>query len=394
MTQRCAVLLLLASLWPELARAAPTAATADSTPIASSAPGAPAATPVSEAPAARVSRTPNDRRPVSPARRTLAVAAALVPGVLVHGSGQFVLGDADTARTLLYLEGIGVGTTVVSGVALAATGASRYTVAPLAIGALGGLGLFGVTLLADLYGALAPEGGTGAPAPLRARLTLWSGLRLVHDPLFSHDYLLSHGFSVDTGPIVVSPSFDWALDTHTQRYELAVSRRLHGRTSTRAAATGTGLDARAAVSDHAYSDDGFGFTTLELGLEGRLDLQALGPRLEGSFAEAALGYARQWLRYDLLPGDATDELLARVGFGIYLGRPGGVHGESWIAYDHRRDTFAGGLKMPGVPAGYAGHVAQRTELFFDPRVGAAFDVQYGSALIAGLYLLLRPGEHR
>jgi hypothetical protein len=69
-----------------------------------------------------------------------------------------------------------------------------------------------------------------------------------------------------------------------------------------------------------------------------------------------------------------------------------VHGLSRIAYDHRRDTFAGGLRLPGVAAGNAGYLEHWTELFFGDQVGAAIELQYGSARIAGLYLLLRPGE--
>jgi hypothetical protein len=318
----------------------------------------------------------------------------LIPGVLVHGSGQWVLHQPKTGRRLLLLEGIGLGSALVSGAGLALTGASRYTVAPFAIGALAGLGLFSLTLLADVYGALAPDGGTGSAETIRPPLTVWTGLRYVHDPLFSHHSLLSHGFTWDTGPVSIAPSLDFALDSSNRRYELAVARRLLGKTATERADSGSVLDLTAGVSDHAYHEEGFGFTNLELRLGGRLDLQAIGPRLAGSFGEAEFGYARQLLRYDGLPGDATDELLAHIGFGIYLGHPGAVHGEARVAYNHRRDTFAGGLHLPGLPAGYAGYVEQRTELFFVRGLGAALEVQYGSAFVAGVFLLLRPGEPR
>ena len=291
----------------------------------------------------------------------------------------------------MLLEGIGLGSTLVSGAGLALTGASRYTVAPLAVGAIAGVGLFGITLLADIYGAMAPEGGTGSPETERARLTTWTGARYVHDPLFSHGLLLSHGFSWDAGLVSITPRFDLALDSSNRRYELALSRRLHGKTAARRASSGSLLDATIAISDHAYADDGFAMTTFDLKLEGRLDLDLIGRRLEGSFAEAELGYARQFIRYDGLRGDATDELLTRFGFGIYLGHPEGVHGEAKVAYNHRRDTFAGGFHLPGLPAGYLGHAEQRTELFFTHFVGAALEVGYGSALVLGAYLVLRPG---
>ncbi len=314
-----------------------------------------------------------------------------MPGVLVHGSGHWVAGRAKTARLLLLYEGIGLGSAGVSLGGLALTGASQYTVTPFAIGALGGLGLFGVTLLADVYGVLAPEAGTGAPEPEPPRFEIRSGLLYVYDPLFSHEYFWSHGFSLEAGGLRLSPGFELGLDAATYRYSLFVARRLLGARPGRAARSGSALDITAGVTEQAYHDDAFGLTALELRLDSRLDLGDLDSNLAGSFAESSLGYAREFLRYDGLEGDQTDELLARLGFGIYLGRPDGVHGEAAIVYDHRRDTLAGGMRFAGVPAGYAGHLEQTTRLFFTPAFGAELGFEYGSAFTTGLSLLFRPG---
>jgi hypothetical protein len=314
-----------------------------------------------------------------------------VPGALVHGSGHWVAGRAKTARLLLLYEGIGLGSIGVSLIGLAATGASQYTVTPFAIGALGGLGLFGVTLLADVYGVLAPEGGTGAPETVLPRFEIRSGLLYVYDPLFSHEYFWSHGFSVEAGPLWIAPSVELGLDAATHRYSLFVARRLLGPRTRDSARSGTALDATAGVTDHAYHDDGFGLTALELRFDSRVDLGDIDSNLAGSFMESSLGYAREFVRYDGLEGDQTDELLARIGFGMYLGRPGGVHGEMAVVYDHRRDTLAGGMHFAGVPAGYAGHLEQRTRLFFTASFGAELEFNYGSAFTTGLSLLFRPG---
>jgi len=327
----------------------------------------------------------------SPGRRALALTAALVPGVLVHGSGHWVSGRAKTARLLLLYEGIGLGSAAVSLGGLALTGASQYTVTPFAIGALGGLGLFGVTLLADLYGVLAPEGGRGAPETELPLLEIHAGLVHVYDPLFSHEYFWSQGFSLEAGPLRLSPSIELGLDAPTYRYSLFVARRLVGPGVNQAARSGTSVDVTLGATDHAYHDDGFGLTAFELRFDSRLDLGDIDANLAGSFAESSLGYARELIRYDGAPADQTDELLARVGFGIYLGSPGGVHGETVIVYDHRRDTLAGGMHFAGVPAGYAGHLEQRTRLYFAPGFGAELQFDYGSAFVSALSLLFRPG---
>jgi len=328
---------------------------------------------------------------VSGTRRALAVGASLIPGVLVHGSGHWVLGERDTAGRLLLFEGAGLGALFVSVSGLALTGASRYFVAPLAAGAIGGAGLFSVTWLADVYGVLAPAGGTGSPAGIRPRLAIATGLRAVHDPRFPYDVFVSHELTVDAGPLWFSPAFDIAVDTANRRYALFVGRRLLGPTASKHTGSGTALDVVLGGSDHAYDADGFSLTTLELSLAGRLDLAPFARTLRGSFAEAALGYARHWYRFQGLPDDPSDALLARVGFGIYLGHGAPIRGEATLAYDHRRDTLAGGLLVPGIPAGYLGFLEQRTELFFARGIGAALELAAGSAFVVGAHLLLEPG---
>jgi len=285
------------------------------------------------------------------------------------------------------IEAAAVSSAVGSAVGLALTGASRYVVAPLALGALGGLGVFGLTLLADVYGVTAPEGGTGAPTT-PPRLSTQTGLRSIYNRHFEARWLASHALRLDLGALWLEPRLDAALDAHVQRYALASAWRFIGARPGQQNA-GHRLEAGTVLSDHAYSDDGFATTTLDFFVGGRLGLDVLGRTLRGSFVDGSAGYARQWTRFDGLPRDLEDELLARFAFGMYLGGPGGVSGESWLAYDHRRDTFVGGLLLPGIPAGYAGFIEQRTELFFGSHLGAATEVSYGSAFIASAYFLFR-----
>jgi hypothetical protein len=328
--------------------------------------------------------------PPSSSRTALAASAALVPGIIVHGAGHWVLCERTTAQRLALIEAAGVGATLVSGAGLFATGASRYFVTPLALGVLGGVSLFGVTLFADLYGVLAPPGGLGRPAAPRL-LSIETGARWIYDPQFSYRAFLSHGFRVDTRPIWLAPRMDVALDAKNRRYSLTTGYRLLGSARKLVPLSGSWLDAKLGFTDHAYGDDGFSMTILEASLAARLELSAIGKTLRGSFADTELGYARQWSRFQGFPDDALDELLFRTAFGVYLGRGQPFEGEARIAYDHRRDTFAGGLRMAGIGAGYLGFLEQRTE-FYLGALGGALELSYGSALIVSASFLVRVGK--
>lgn len=353
---------------------------------------------VAETPERQAVRSAAPARPaplcrVDTQRKALAIGASLVPGVLVHGAGHWVLCEKDTARTLVYLEAGAAVATVASLAGLALTGASRYTVAPFAVGALGGAGVFSVTWLADVYGAAAPQGGLGSAPERRPRLTVQSGVRAVYDPLFDTELLLSQSFDLDTGVLRLSPRFDGSPDGDHRRLRLLASPRLfaaHGSAQRHAAWS---IDGVLGITDYSQADEGFATTVVEASLVGRLDLERIGPTLRGSFAEAQLGYAREWTRFDGLSGYAWDSLLARLAFGLYLGFDS-VRGEAFIAYDHRRDTLFGGLHVPGIGAGYLGFVEQRTALYFGRYLGAAVEVGYGSAFAVSAYLLVRPGGER
>lgn len=329
--------------------------------------------------------------------RALGVAVAVVPGVVVHGLGHFVTCEPAIGRRLLFLQGVGVTTTVLSGVGLALSGASRYVVAPLALGAIGGVGLFAISYLADVYGVLSPSTGIGSPARHTPALVLQSGVRLLHDPLFPTSFLLSQGFLLDAAGFWLAPRIDASPDGRHRRYALAAGHPLFGAHGDRRLHRPWWVDLRVALRDFAESREGFGMTSAEVALVSRVDLELLGHTLRGSFGLAELGYSREWHRFDGAPGFTWDALLARVGFGTYLGgavdpASGAVHGvqgETFFAYDHRRDTVAGGMRVSGIPAGYLGFLEQRTELYFGPRFGAALELQYGSAAVVSGYFLMR-----
>ena len=63
-------------------------------------------------------------------------------------------------------------------------------------------------------------------------------------------------------------------------------------------------------------------------------------------------------------------LLARFGFGMYLGDPAERGGEVVVYYDHRHDDFAAGLKLTGLGSGIPGHFGAEARYYFGHRIRA------------------------
>ena len=90
-----------------------------------------------------------------------------------------------------------------------------------------------------------------------------------------------------------------------------------------------------------------------------------------------------------MPGDTSWLLLARFGFGVYLGGDSLPRGELLLYYDHRHDDFAGGFDQAFV--GIAGHVGVDAKLYLSEQLGLRTEVEVGGATLAGLSLLVREG---
>src|SRR5262245_11756703 len=95
---------------------------------------------------------------LSAPRRALAIGAAVVPGVVLHGAGHFAAGDTRSGLRLLAIGGAGAGLAAGSVAGLAITGASRHFAIPLVLSTITGAGFFMLTALADLYGVIMPAG--------------------------------------------------------------------------------------------------------------------------------------------------------------------------------------------------------------------------------------------
>jgi hypothetical protein len=311
---------------------------------------------------------------------------------VLHGAGHAALGQWKIAWPILAVEMLGLGLGATGAFTFWYSGAARDLVGPATALTLVGGGLLGFSWLADLYGVLAPPGGTGAPDRTLPHVEVAIGYRYVHDPRFLYRNLAGAAVDLRLRPLRLSASAWGALDAGNQRLRASLAYRFLGPQPARSPARdGSFVELSLGVTHHAYQNEGFGLTLAEGFALGRLDLARVGPTLEGSFAEMGLGWALGGYDYAHAPGEATSLLLMRAAIGVYLGSPGDPHGEVSLFYDHRHDDYAAGLLMRGIVSGVLGHFGLGGTFYMTERLGIGVEAQLGSAVVAGLSLRYRGG---
>ncbi|WP_437958394.1 hypothetical protein WME76_01215 [Sorangium sp. So ce119] len=348
----------------------------------------------SAAPASATAASAATKGPaISPRRRALAATGAVIPGLLVHGTGHFLLGEGRTGVSLLALGGAGTGLMIGGLAGAAVTGASRRVIAPIVLTTVTGAGLFGITLLADLYGVLAPEGGTGSPPSALPWVETQLGLAYVHDPTFAYRTFVVPGMDLRLRSLRLSGAGWFALNDDNARLRVETAYRFLGPGTPDGprAADGSFLELEAALTHHRYTSDGFSITTGEVTLQGRLDLAHIGPTLRGSFAEMGWGIGVEAYRNGRRPLEGNELLTPHFAFGMYLGHEGYPRGEAKVVYEHRHDGYAAGAKITGLGSGVPGHLGLQGRVYASPGWGVLAEVQAGSAYVGRLSLLLRPG---
>jgi hypothetical protein len=338
---------------------------------------------------------PEREPPPEVEQRGLAAATAVVPGVIVHGTGHYVAGQTTTGNRLLLAEGIGLGLVLGAGSVIVATGASRYFTGPAAATVIVGVGLFATSFFADIYGTVSPDPGAAAR---RASPPPWIetelGYRHIGDPVFDYEHFVFQRISAQNGPFRLTPSAWISTDWDNARYRIEGAYRILGATpaATRPV-TNDHLDAVAGLVQHRYVTEHFTRGSAELAVDARYDLGHIGRTLGGAFVEAGVGYAFGRIDYDVpgveVPADFDDLLLARLGFGaVFRGesRPGS---EARLYYDHRHDDYAAGLVSGGLGSGVPGHFGVEARWFFSDHLGASGMAEIGSAVVAGISVLFR-----
>lgn len=331
---------------------------------------------------------------VTPQRRALSAGAAVIPGVIVHGTGHYVLGETRTGNRLLLAEGVGLGMFLGGGATVFATGASRYVVGPAAAVAVVGFGLFATSFLADVYGTLSPDAGAaGKRLYILPFIETEVGYRYINDPQFAYRNFIVESVSMRADRFRVTPSGWFSTTGDSARYRLEAAYRFAGALPRKQPRDLSSLDVVAAGVHHRYETVGFGIWSGEVAALGRYDLQNIGPTLRGAFVEGGLGLGHQWIVYDLpgldVPADDEALLLARFGFGVVLRGRAAPGSEVLAYYDHRHDDYAGGFLMPGLTSGVLGRLGIGGRWYFNRSLGVLVDAHAGAAIVAGASLLLR-----
>jgi hypothetical protein len=324
--------------------------------------------------------------------RVLGVGASLVPGVLLHGSGHFAIGRRRTAYKIAAAEGVGFGMVLAGLSTLAASGASRHLTTPAAALTITGAGLFSLGLVVDLVGVAWPLEDRGRAPLTRPVAELEVGHRAVADRQFAYSHLLYQRLDVSLWGWRLSPSMWLALDDDNARMRLEAAYRPVGPRTDRPSRDGSFIDVRTAVTHHRFVSEGFRTVTTELAAVGRLDLIRFADDLVGQFVELELGAGIQSFDYDV-PGlrlgtDVESLLLTRFAHGVYIGKPPEApYAEVSHFYDHRHDTYAGGLT--GFAIGVPGHFGLDARVYPSSWWGVRGRVAVGSAIVGGLSLLTR-----
>ncbi|MGI5861726.1 MAG: hypothetical protein ACOX6T_06665 [Myxococcales bacterium] len=283
----------------------------------------------------------------------LAAGAAVLPGLLLHGSGHFVLGEREAARNLLATQGVGVASFVAGFALLASTGAANQLAPLYVIPTIGGLGAISVSWLGDLAGSI--HGSEGFPTSgwrPAAGLYLSGG----YDGLFASKLDFQHGMSLRLDwrgeRLRFSPWGSW----HPQGSSHAAAGALLGLQLARPnPETVTALDLILGVAHQRFPGDGFHVTTGELYLEGRVDLGFIARSLRNAWGLARLGWGIDAYGYDgadALLDDGLPLLVLDIGMGLQLFERAGFE----IVYRQRKNELPGGLMISSGLAGFIGMV--------------------------------------
>jgi hypothetical protein len=315
---------------------------------------------------------------VSPKRRAAAVAAAVFPGILLRGTGSYLVHDKPTARRLLVTAGIGAGAVLIGGLATGSTGGSPYVLVPFVPMLVAGTGVVLHTWFADIYRAAGAD--TGRP---RAR-TPWSvelATTYTHDAY--RDRVLFRGagrFARDRFEVGVGGYVDAKGAAKASDLDMIV--RILGADPTGGVIEdGTWLGIRATGRWRKDDDDRVSVLTGEAELMGRLDMDRISSTLHGSFAELSTGLGIERAKFGGGATEAGGLLLGRFAWGWYVCE----RGEFKLFYDHRRDSLAGGIAA-GRAAGFVGSVGAATELRITGPWAVRGELEIGSAWVATIGL--------
>lgn len=309
---------------------------------------------------------------LSPKRRALAIGAALVPGLVLHGAGSWIAERPRATKRLMAVQAVGIGMLVAGGAPILATYGSPKVTFPGVPIAVTGFGLFAGSWLADIWSAAGADARAGMPRAERP----WSfdaGGAWVRDPYHGHRGFLELGGSMWWTQLEVAPRGRFELDASSIEGGVDARWRFIGDTANgKLLERGHRLELRLGAFGRHDGNDDIGELWQEAAFGGRFDLSALDGALAGLFFEGEVGLGLDETRYPTAVWDVGAMLLVRNAIGVYLGRGAG---EFTFSYDQRRDELVGGL-FAGRAAGFLGHIGAELEL----RVGRGLAIRLGAEM--------------
>jgi hypothetical protein len=312
---------------------------------------------------------------ISTTRRLAAIGASLVPGVLVHGSGSYVLHEKRAAKKLAVAGFIGLGALALGGATVGITGGSPYVViwgVPLIIA---GAGLTFPTWFADIWYAAGGPRVRGEPHTASA----WSldlGTTYVHDA-FRERGLIRGAGRIELGRIELGAGALVDPEGRANTFEGSGRVRVYGAPARGETVTdATNVFVRTSLRRHVDHEDNVAIATLDADAGIRLDLRRIDRILDGNFLEVSLGMGVERVTYADDVHDYDTLFLGRFAWGLYLG----ARSELAVFYDHRRDSLAGGIAASRA-AGFVGSVGTSLDLRLGGPFAFAGELEIGSAWV-------------
>lgn len=315
-----------------------------------------------------------------------AVAAAVFPGLLIHGSGHYVRGERETAKKLLSVQAAALAAVILGGVPLAVTGGSSKLVLPTVPLLIGGSAVLMGNWFADLYGTI--RGPTRRPDHvgeaggyrLATERTLSAGVhyRYVYDPQFSLRHLL--------GVAIGSAGRRWSIHSIAEVTGDGAEMRIVGSAERIVVGDvfGSWLGVRVDAAHLRQPTDGFVVSSVGGMVGGHYQFGDLAPSLAGAFMNLWLGVGADAFDYET-PGagvDVIEAAIAEFSIGGSMARGGDIR----VGYNHNRTDWAAGLATGGRGGGFFGSAFTEVRIPINDRVTLAPRLDIGSAWVGSVHV--------
>ena len=303
----------------------------------------------------------------------LATGAAFVPGLLLHGSGHFALGERRSAYGLLAMEGAGL-VGLIGGIGLlAAAGGSEKLAALYVPMAVSGLGLFAVSFLADVVGVVHGRGPWPEPI-VPAGITIRAGYVGLFGSKHSFQNLGELGVAWQSERLVLQGRATLQPQGDYSEYRCLAGWRLWAPADDPV----TRLSIVGDLARQGFYSEGFAITTFRAFGELRWNLGSLVPTMQNAWLLGRLGWGFE--AFDFTGTSADDDGLPFMVAELGLGLMASDRVEVELAYRQRKGELPGGMPLSNGLAGFAGMVELRGRV----AVGRGWALVTGAKLGTGV----------